>query len=400
LSVSDPLPDLDIARARAETPGVAHVVHFNNAGCALPPAPVVEAMVDHLRLEAAIGGYEALDRHRDAAERPYAALADTLGAAVDDIAIVDNATRAWDLAFYGLRLGPGDRILTATTEYASNFIAFLQRARRDGVAIDVAPATATGEVDVDALAALIGPHTRLVALTHVPSTGGLVNPVAEVGAVTRRAGVPFLLDACQSIGQMPVDVRAIGCDLLSGTARKFLRGPRGMGFLYVRGDLAADLEPPFLDDHAADWTADRAIAIRRDARRFETPECSYAAKIGFGVALDYAAGWPIAAVERRVTALAETLRRRLTDELGAAVHDTGARRCGIVTFTLPDIAADAIKAGLARSGINVTVAIAETTRLDMVPRGLSSVVRASLHYYNTEEEIGIVLEALARLPRA
>jgi selenocysteine lyase/cysteine desulfurase len=395
----DPLNALDVARARTETPGVANVIHFNNAGCALPPAAVVDAMVDHLRLEAAIGGYEAHDRHRAAVERPYAALAELLNCAADEIAIVENATRAWDMAFYALRLAPGDRILTTTTEYASNFIAFLQRVRRDGVVVDVAPAAADGEVDLTALAALIGPRTRLIALTHVASSGGMVNPAAAVGAIARAAGVPFLLDACQSVGQMAVDVEAIGCDMLSGTARKFLRGPRGMGFLYVRRGLLSQLEPPFLDDHAADWTSDDSFAIRRDARCFETPECSYAAKIGFGVALDYALGWSMPAVEARVRHLADHLRDRLA-AVGARIHDTGRERCGIVTFTVPGLESDAIRDGFARQGINVTVAIAETTRLDMIPRGLDRVVRASVHYYNTEEEIEICSLALGRLAGA
>lgn len=389
----------DLARARSETPGVSHVVHFNNAGCSLPPQPVLDAMLAHLQLEATIGGYEAHDCRRAAIERPYQALATLLNASPDEIAVVENATRAWDMAFYAVPLKPGDRILTGKSEYCSNFIAFLHRAKRDGATIDVAPSTPEGEIDPAALEAMITDRTKLIAITHVPTSGGLVNPAAEIGRVARRAGVPYLLDACQSVGQMPVDVEAIGCDMLSGTGRKFLRGPRGIGFLYVRRGLIDKLDPPFLDDHAADWSSDDGYQVRGDARRFETPECSFAAKIGLGVAVDYALGWSMPSVAERVRTLAETLRERLRTRCRARIHDLGSERCGIVTFSVPGVAADMIKAQLRAQGINVTVAVAQATRLDMIPRGLDRIVRASLHYYNAEDEIETFTDAVARIAR-
>ena len=198
---------------------------------------------------------------------------------------------------------------------------------------------------------------------------------------------------------MPIDVEAIGCDMLSGTGRKFLRGPRGIGFLYVRKRLLDTLDPPFLDDHAADWSSDADYTMRSDARRFETPECSFAAKIGLGVAVDYAMGWSMAEIETRVQSLAETLRSGLRERCGAHIHDLGETRCGIVTFSLPGIAADRIKAELAAKGINVTVSMAEATRLDMLPRGLDRIVRASVHYYNSEIEVAIFTDAVARIRR-
>ncbi len=387
----------DLVRARADTPGVGHVVHFNNAGCALPPRMVTEAMTGYLCLEAEIGGYEAQDRMRERIERPYAALAELLNASVDEIAIVENATRAWDMAFYAVRLKPGDRILTTQTEYCSNFIAFLHRASRDEIEIDVAPCDAAGDVDMDAFVRLIGPRTRLIAITHVATSGGLINPAAAIGRIARSSGIPYLLDACQSVGQMAIDVDTIGCDMLSGTARKFLRGPRGIGFLYVRRALLDRLDPPFLDDHAASWTDDRTYSLRGDARRFETPECSFAAKLGFGVAVDYALGWPMPAIERRISELADGLRQRLATIDGLQVHDRGRARCGIVTFTAPDRSADLVKAELSRRAMNVTVAVGEATRLDLVPRGLERIVRASVHYYNSEDEIDRFVEAVERI---
>jgi cysteine desulfurase/selenocysteine lyase len=246
---------LDVDRARAETPGCRSVTHFNNAGASLPPEPVLEAVIGHLRLEAAVGGYEAAAARPEEIEHTYDAVAALLGAHRDEIALVENATRAWDMAFYALPLEPGDRILTTSSEYASNVIAFLQLARRKGVRVEVVPDDASGQLDAGALRELLDERVKLIAVNHVPTHNGLVNPAAEIGKVAKEAGVPYLLDACQSVGQMPVDVHEIGCDLLSATGRKFLRAPRGTGFLYAAAPFLERLEPPFLDLHAAEWAA-------------------------------------------------------------------------------------------------------------------------------------------------
>lgn len=233
-------------------------------------------------------------------------------------------------------------------------------------------------------------------MTHVPTQGGLVNPAEQVGAVAREAGVPFLLDACQSVGQLPIDVERIGADLLSATGRKFLRGPRGTGFLYVRRSILDQLEPPFLDMHAATWTAPDSYEIRPDARRFETWETNYAGKIGLGVAIDYALSWGLDAIEARVTAVAERLRERLAALDGVHVHDQGQRRCAIVTFTVDGVPAQAVQRRLAESGVNTSVSVASFARLDLPRRGLAELVRASVHYYNTDNELDRLVDALPR----
>jgi cysteine desulfurase/selenocysteine lyase len=385
---------LDVARAREETPGCANVVHFNNAGASLMPRPVSDTVLDHLRLEASHGAYEAESRASSALERVYDSLATLLGAHRDEIAIVENSTRAWDMGFYSLHFDPGDRILTSQAEYASNYIAFLQVAKRTGAIVEPVPSDATGRLSVEALEEMIDPKVRLIAITYVPTNGGLVNPARAVGAVARRAGIPYMVDACQAIGQMSVNVDDLDCDILSGTGRKFLRGPRGIGFLYVRRTFLEGLEPPFLDMHAATWTARDQYEMRPDARRFETWEYNVASKLGLGKAVDYALGWGIEAIWQRSWGLAAILRARLSAMPGVRVHDQGMEKCAIVTFTKEGRDPEKIKHSLAEQGINVTVTTTTSTRLDMDARGLTSMVRASVHYYNTEEEIEKFCRAL------
>jgi cysteine desulfurase/selenocysteine lyase len=387
---------IDVERARADTPGCRNVVHLNNAGAALQPRPVLDVVIDHLRLEAEIGGYEAAARWRDASEGVYDAVARLLGARREEIALVENATRGWDMAFYALPLEPGDRILTARSEYASNVIAFLQLARRRGVSVEVVPDDADGQLSVQALRAMIDERVKLIAINHVPTHNGLVNPAAEVGKVAREAGVTYLLDACQSVGQMPISVAEIGCDVLSAPGRKFLRGPRGTGFLFVSERLLDRLEPPFLDLHAATWTAPGEFTVRPDARRFESWESSQAIRLGLGAAARYAMSLGLEAIGERVTALAEALRERLRELSGVTVHDQGARRCGIVAFSVAGHEAGEVVAAMAARRINVTSAGAESARFDFEARELPELVRASVHYYNTEAELDALCAVIER----
>jgi selenocysteine lyase/cysteine desulfurase len=388
---------IDLARVRADTPGLAHVLHLNNAGAALPPWVVTEAVIGHLRREAEIGGYEAAEEAEVLLERSYDAVAQLLICHREEVAVVENATRAWDMAFYAFPFRAGDRILTGKAEYASNYISFLQVARRTGAVVEAIEDDEYGQISVAALERAIDRRVKLIALTHVPTNGGLINPAAEVGRVAKAAGIPFLLDACQSAGQLPLDVEGIGCDMLSATGRKFLRGPRAIGFLYVRRDLIEKLEPPFLDLHAATWTGPDRYEIRRDARRFENWEVNFAGKIGLGVAIEYALEQGLHAIAARVQKLASELRELLTAIPGVTVRDKGRDRCGIVTFTAERMAAEELQTALARRRINTSLTTTSSTLLDMTERHLTAMVRASVHYYNSEEELERFAAALADL---
>ncbi|MCI0416430.1 aminotransferase class V-fold PLP-dependent enzyme [bacterium] len=388
---------MNVAAIREETPGCQEVAHFNNAGAALIPRLVLNAVIDHLQLESQIGGYEAETRELEKIEHVYDAVASLIGCDRKEVAMVENATRAWDMAFYSIPFQKGDRILTAKAEYASNYIAYLQVTKRTGAQVDVIPNDAHGQVSLEKLKKMLDDRVKLIAITHVPTNSGLVNPAEEIGRVAKESGILYLLDACQSVGQMPVDVNLIQCDMLSATGRKYLRGPRGTGFLYVRNSVLDKLEPPFLDLHAATWTASDDYEIRRDARRFENWESNIAGKIGLGVAIDYALNLGLSAIRDRIQFLAEMLRSGLKAVPGVKVCDPGLRRCGIVSFTMDGVAPEEIRARLWKSKINVWRSTVESTRLDMEERKLEKVVRASVHYYNTEGEIERLLSALRTL---
>lgn len=392
----------DIDRWRSQTKGCNEVLHFNNAGAALMPDTVYDTITAHLDLERRIGAYEASDSQAQNLEKVYTSIANMLRAQPDEIALIENATRAWDMAFYSIAFKPGDRILTAKAEYASNYIAYLQIAGKHGVQIDVIPDDEHGQVDVQALKNAIDDRVKLIAITHVPTQGGLVNPAEQIGKVAREAGVLYLLDACQSVGQLDLDVNALGCDMLSATGRKYLRGPRGTGFLYVKKDVIESLEPPFLDLHAADWTGPEEFVIRKDARRFENWESYVAGKLGLGAAVDYAMSIGLANIQARVTALSATLREHLSTIPRVEVKDKGAKKCGLVTFVKKDksgknMPVDAIKMQLRSQKINVSASRMESARLDMQERNETAFVRASVHYYNTEAEIERFCEAIAAL---
>jgi cysteine desulfurase / selenocysteine lyase len=388
---------MDLAKLRRDTPGLSNVAHFNNAGAALMPTPVLDAQIDHLKLEAAIGGYEAAAQAAKRCEAVYTSVARLIGAKTEEVALVENATVAWDMAFYALPFAKGDRILTAEAEYAANYIAYLQVAKRVGAVVETIPSTNSGEVDVGALQNMIDERVKLISITHIPTNGGLVNPAAEIGGIAKRHDINYLLDACQTVGQMPVDVEEIGCDILSATGRKYLRGPRGTGFLYVRKELLETLEPPMLDMFSAEWVAPDRFEVRPDARRFENWENNYAARLGLGVAVDYALDVGLVDIWARVQMLAGSLRDGLSAIPGVEVRDIGRAQCGIVTFTLEGVDAGIIKAALAERRINVSVSNPSSTLLDASRRNLPPVVRASVHYYNDDAEIARLLEAVSAL---
>ena len=389
-----PNHNLAIDRARKDTPACANLVHFNNAGASLMPMPVTDALHTYLQSEADIGGYETEALYRKSLDSLYHSGAKLLNCQADEIAFIENATRAWNMAFYALRFEPGDKILTTIAEYGSNVIAYIQQAKRFGVEVVFVPNDEYGQIDTDALSRMIDKRVKLISITHIPTGGGLVNPAIKIGQIAKENNILFLLDACQSVGQIPIDVKAIGCDMLSLTGRKYLRGPRGTGLLYVRKDLLLDLEPPLLDQHAAELVSPTEYIIRKDARRFENWEQFFAGKYALGVAIDYALDWGLDAIQKRVYYLANYLRDGLARVDGITLTDEGVEKCGIVTFTSKHKTPSEIKASLAAKKINVSTSEGSGNLVSFQQRGLKEVVRASVHYFNTEAEVDFLIENL------
>ena len=379
---------IDVDRARALTPGCAHVLHLNHAGASLLPQPVLDAMVGHLELEARVGGYGAAALAQPQLDRTYAAVAELLHASPEEIALTDSATRGWNSAVLALPIATGDRVLLGRAEYGSNAITLLQLRQRTGCELVVIDDDTDGQIDLARLEVELA-HGRnaFVSLVHVPTQGGLVNPAAEVGRLCRDAGVPFVLDACQSAGQLPLDVEELGCAVLTATGRKFLRGPRGTGVLYVRRDLIPTLDPMMLDLHAATWIAPDRYVVRDDARRFEMWEYDVAGRVGLGVAVDHALGWGLEAIAERDASLADGLRARLAAIDGVTVRDRGRERCAITTFTVDGVAPEEVQRRLRAEAVNVSVSTSDSAQLDLPHRGLDAVVRASVHYVTTEDEL-------------
>lgn len=392
---------LDIEALRADTPGCHRVVHLNNAGSALPPRVVTDTVVTHLRREEEIGGYEA---HAEAADRVsavYDSVARLVNAPRDRVALVESATAAWDRGLAAIAFSedfePGDRFLVSAAEYASNVIPLLQLAERTGARVEFIPDGADGTVDVEALGAMLDERVRIVAITHAPSQNGLLNDVVGIGDMLRINGSPawYIVDACQSAGQVPLDMGRIGCDVLSATGRKFLRGPRGTGFLVVSQRLLDDVEPFPLDLHGATWVTEQEYAVQSGARRFESWEKSYAALLGLGAAVDYALDCGIDELRARIDILAQGLRTRLDEIAGVQVRDRGIKRTGIVTVSAPDPAA--IVAGLRAEGINTSFSPPDYARHDFAQHGITGLVRLSPHAYNTEAELDRAVTTISRL---
>lgn len=379
------LNDFPAVKFRDDTPGCNQVLHFNNAGSSLTTSQSLNAVIDHLRSESLIGGYEAAFLAQERLSQVYTSAALLLNCTSEEIAITESATNAWDMAFYSMRFKPGDKILTSETEYVSNYIALRQQAMRYGAIVDIVPNDENKQISLSALNERIDKKVKLIALTHVPSNSGIVSPAEQVGRIANDAGIVYLLDACQSVGQMPIDVKAIGCDILSATGRKYLRAPRGTGILYVRKALLKQLDPPFLDTHSAVLNPRTNIPrIRNDAKKFESWESNIAAKLGLGVALDYTLNVGLLDSYMYIRTIAQLLRDTISSIKKVSVELSATEQCGLVMFAVRGLPVGEVHEKLRSQGINLSV-----SGPDML--------RASVHYYNTLAEVYRFAGALEKI---
>lgn len=391
------LARVDVDRVRADTSGVDHRVHVNNAGASPSPDIVLEATLDYLRAEALNGGYETATARLGDLDRVYREASVMLGCAETDVAFQQNATQAWWAGFNAVPLTAGDRVLATSAEYVSSGIA-MNQAIAQGIVVELIPDDAHGQTSVDALAAMLDERVKLVCATHAPTSGGLVNPIEQIGAAVKQGSEAFfLVDVCQSFGQLPVDVDAMRADFAAMTGRKFCRAPRGTGLLYQRAGLSGLQSPKVNDGWGNEWSSPWSVTPKADARVHELFEYSFAAKVGLGVALGYANELGLDNIAARVGALAARLRRQLSSIDGVAIADQGQHKSGIVTFTVDGLATSVVKDHLTERGINSSLANAVAAQFDMAERGPEGFVRLSPHYFNTTEEIDRVCAAVAEL---
>ena len=388
-----------IDRWRQDTPGCSKRVHLNNAGASLTPKPVHEAVISHLRLEDELGGYEAFESKRSEMRTVYEDMGRLLGAEARNIAFTQNSTTAFAQALETFDFSPGDSILTSRSDYASNQIMYLSLSRRRGVEIVRAPDLPEGGIDPEEVRALVAKRRpTLVALTWIPTNSGLVQPVEPVGEICREREIPYLVDACQAVGQIPISVGRLHCDYLAGAARKFLRGPRGIGFLYVSDRaIAAGAHPLLVDMHGATWTDPDAFELTPDARRFESWEMSHALTLGVGAAVRYALAVGLETARDRARSLARYARERLAGVRDVRVLDRGPELCAIVTVQPGKRDGVEIKLALRARGINTSSPDRSDAVIDMDEKRATSALRISPHYYNTTEEIDTAVATLAEI---
>jgi cysteine desulfurase/selenocysteine lyase len=386
---------IDLDAVRADTPGSHRGVFLDSAGSSLPPVCVVDEVINHLRREAEVGGYRAAQERLEDLEDGYSVLASALGCEPDEVAFTDSATRSWLAVFDAIPLAAGDRILSTEAEYAGNAIPLLHRASEVGAVVEPIPSDASGAVDVAALRDMLDERVRLVSLVHVPTNGGLVNPVTPVVEAAHAVGALVMLDACQSAGQ--VQLPGLDADIITGTGRKWLRGPRGTGFLAVRRRVWSRLRPRQIDLHSATWDSDAGISLREDARVYELWESSIADRLGLIAAVSYAQSLGFPAIETETRTRGDYLRAGLADLPDVTVHDLGAQRCGIVTFSVAGIPAAEVRDRLRDQNITVTTTGITSTRYDMTRRSLDDIVRASPHYFVSPTQLDEAIAAVAAL---
>ncbi|WP_262696305.1 aminotransferase class V-fold PLP-dependent enzyme [Kordiimonas aquimaris] len=383
-----------LSRIYAETPGLAGRNHLDSAGSSFMSVAVIDAMQAAFDREVKFGGYVAQEQQTEALEASYHALAQLLGGKTSDYAFVGNAVDGWTKAFYSLPFKKGDVIVTAYNEYCANYIAYLQVSKNKGVEIRVARSLPGGGIDIDHMESLIDANTRLISVSHMPSSSGEIIQAAEIGRLAKAKGVLFQLDACQSTGHVPIDVKQIGCDIMTGTSRKFLRGPRGIGFLYVNEQARSQMEPVILTNMSAEWSSLDAYSLRDDARIFEAWERSVINQVGFGAAINYLLELGVERATAQIRNNASYLRTSLAALDSVSMVCPESAKSAIITFNIDGIKPAEVKSRMEKRGIAVQVAKQAHTRLDYEVRDIHEAVRVSPHYYTPKIAMDDFLSAL------
>jgi selenocysteine lyase/cysteine desulfurase len=397
--------DQEIKTLRNETSGCSNVIHLNNAGAALMPDVVTQSIIKHIELESHIGGYEASALQEKAIQQFYTLASKLLNCKPSEIAFTSSATDSYTRALSSIPFISGDVILTDNDDFISNQIQFLSCQKRFGIKIIRIKNAPEGGVDLDDLEIkLFKYQPKLFAITHIPTNSGLIQPVKRIGEIYNRYTqihpnkTWYILDACQSVGQMKLDVQELKCDFLSVTVRKFLRGPRGAGFLYVsQMALQHGLEPLFIDMRGAEWIDKDVYKQQESAIRFEDWEFAYALVLGTAQAIEYCLNIGEEKIWQRIKSLSDFMRMELSKIDGVKVLDRGPEVGGLVTFTAANSNPKYIVDGLLQRTINVVPSYRKFAVIDFDEKGVAWAVRASPHYYNTTEEIVKFIESVRAL---
>jgi cysteine desulfurase / selenocysteine lyase len=396
-----------INKLRDDTLGCKQFLHLNNAGASMQPHQVVRAVIHYLEQEELIGGYELATNEAEKLNDFYSQAAKLLNASPDEIAFFDSATRAWLAALDSLNLQANDSIIICDNDYGSNEMAY-QKLKAKGVEIRQAATDKHGNLNLDDLVKQIDPSTKLLAFNHIPSCNGIINPVEKIGALANKHNVIFLLDACQSLGHLPIDVKQIGCHMLSATGRKYLRAPRGTGLLYVDKALLLKLTPKHLDIHGASMQSnvvaeslfEQKVQPVASAIRYELFEQNMALKRGITEALSYANALDLAQTFAHIQTLAMMLREGLSKLDGFKVTDLGnapSNMSGIVCCYHEQIPSAKIKLLLAEQHIHCSTSLPDSGYQLFAKHQWPELVRFSIHYYNTEQEIEHLIIRLTAL---
>lgn len=372
--------------------------YFNSAGASLMTRATLEAVMGHLAREAAIGGYEALNEANPILSETHQLAAKLLGCNVNEVAITSSHASGWNEVIRSMLFSTGDRILVGRSEWGGNLAALTYIAKQVGTKVEVIPSNEYGEVCIDQLKAMIDDRVKLISLTWLPANGGLINPAEQVGAIASQYRIPYVLDAAQALGQIPIDVKKIKCDALTAPGRKWLRAPRGTGLLYVKDSFLAQLKPSILDTSSANWNGSEFHA-RADAKRFEAAEASIAGRIGLHNAIEEALALGIENIASTLEEKSQKLRTMLSHIHGVQLQDLGQKQSAIVSFTVDGMTSTEVGKRLLALGINVGGNGVSFTPLDMKARGLSEIVRASPHIYTTDHEIDLLISGIRQISK-
>lgn len=368
---------------RTQFPLSHDITYLNNGTIGVSPFVVIDAIrteMEDVDRTGRYGGWEAA--------RPK--LAALVNASEGEIALTHNVTEGICVVAAGLPLKAGDEVILTDQEHAGNAIPWLARARRDNIVIRYFSPAPQAALTLERINALITPRTRVIAVPHITCTTGHVLPGKAISRLGKDKGIWVMLDAAHTPGMMNVDVKDLGCDFFASCGHKWLLGPKGTGFLYVRKEMVEVLEPHWVGGGVdAGWDVRKGtLTLRPDAHRFDFATQSSALYVGLGAAVDFIHHLGQENVSRRGRALAGRLRSRLA-ELGDRIEILTPSEEGgygsVLGFRLKNYPFDKLQQMLAEKHHIITRAVPEN--------GLNS-NRLSTHVYNTPAEVDRVADII------